>query len=137
MCVCSSSSSTGLFPNDFTTKAWSPLLDGDPPAQRVYHIPAPHSHLCQPAHTHTHMHTRARTHAILLGARSAARKSGGTNYSSLLFLSLPRQPHKTALRPPATPRVQVPTLLVWVWRCVLGHCVTRPGPFQWGERVVQ
>lgn len=113
MRVCSSSSSTRLFPNDFTTKAWSPLLDGDPPAQGVYHIPAP-----QPS---AHTHTLAWTHAILLGTRRAARKSRGNNYSSLLFLSLPRQPHETAFQPSRPPQVQVSvptqTLLVYMKRC--------------------
>lgn len=140
VCVCSSSSSTRLFPNDFTTKAWSPLLDGDPLLPGVFITSLLHSHPC--VGQHTHIYTHVRTHATLSGARTAARKSGGTNYSSLLFLSLPRQPHKTALqtldKTPLELQVDMPTrtsldLCVEVCACVelLGQWVTRPGPVQW------
>lgn len=114
------------------------------PLPRVFITSLLHSHLCQSAHTHihTHIYTPAWTHATLLGTRRAARKSRNNNYSSLLFLSLPRQPHKTALQPSWPPQVQVnmptQTLLVSVRRCVelLGHWVTRPGPFPWQKRFV-
>lgn len=149
MCVClrmcSSSSSTGLFPSDFTTKAWSPLLDGDPPAWYVYHIPILQSFTHHPpllfthtyhTHTHTHIHTTTDT-CHPLGSQQCCQEIRGTNYSSLLFLSLPRQPHKTALqplRPPPPQQVQVlmpthaPGLGVEV--CAV-HWTIRSGPLQW------
>ena len=91
----------GFFPMTSLLKHGAHSWMEIPLAQCVYHILAP-----QPSRTHTHTHTftQARTHAILLGAGSAARKPEGTNYSSLLFLSLPRQPHKTALQISRPPR---------------------------------
>lgn len=72
--VYSSSSSTGLFPNDFTTKAWSPLLDGDPPAQGVYHIPALQPSVSASTHTYTYIYRSIDSCSPL---RRAARKLGG------------------------------------------------------------
>lgn len=97
-----------------------------------------HPHSTAISHKHTHTHTR--THAILLGVGSAARKSGGTNYSSLLFLSLPRQPHKTALQPLQSSQVQVgmptdPLGCEGVYNCWfigypgLDHCISEKGLF--------
>lgn len=72
--VYSSSSSTGLFPNDFTTKAWSPLLDGDPPAQGVYHIPALQPSVSASTHTYTYIYRSIDSCSPL---RRAARKLRG------------------------------------------------------------
>lgn len=121
----------------------SPLKHGahswtEIPLPSVFITSLLHSHPCV-SHTHTYTCTniQARTHAILLGAGSAARKSGGTNYSSLLFLSLPRQPHKTALQPLRLCRFRsaCPHRPSWsgCGGCVklLGHWITRLGPFQW------
>lgn len=126
--VYSSSSSTGLFPNDFTTKAWSPLLDGDPPAQGVYHIPALQPSVAASTHTYTYIYRSIDSCSPL---RRAARKLGGP-VIAFYYSSNMKHCCSPCDHPPTHPRFRSACLhkLSWCWGCMelLGHRVTRPGP---------